>query len=182
MEPPGGGRALGQTDLYVCGFPCPTSSSAGKHSGVSTPYGHIRFHSLAFPPHVEPKAVVLENVVGLLKSHKRVLAFLVKQLRALQYVVHVRAINSNRFDLPQNRERLWIVAILESQQTHAFPFPTGWECPDLDRFIDPPPPKPVTLDSCPANSGKKINFIQSLKKIIVEYGKKTDPHAEPVRD
>ena len=47
---------LGQPDLYVCGFPCPTCSSAGKHSGVSTPHGATPLSYVCLPPSCQAKS------------------------------------------------------------------------------------------------------------------------------
>jgi DNA (cytosine-5)-methyltransferase 1 len=59
-----------------------------------------------------PRAIILENVHGLLSSHGgRDFAILLKALDELGYSVEWRVLNSKDFGVPQQRRRVYIVAM-----------------------------------------------------------------------
>jgi len=59
-----------------------------------------------------PRAIILENVHGLLSSHGgRDFAIVLKALDELGYVVAWRVLNSKDFGVPQQRRRVYIVAM-----------------------------------------------------------------------
>lgn len=63
---------------------------------------------------MQPKAIVLENVKGLVGHDKgRTLDTIVTTLSSIGYVVDFEILNSKFFGVPQNRERIFIVAIRE---------------------------------------------------------------------
>lgn len=63
---------------------------------------------------MQPKAIVLENVKGLVGHDKgRTLDTIVTTLSSIGYVVDFEILNSKFYGVPQNRERVFIVAIRE---------------------------------------------------------------------
>jgi DNA (cytosine-5)-methyltransferase 1 len=64
-----------------------------------------------------PKVVVLENVHGLLSSHRgRDFAIVLKELDQLGYGVAWRVLNSKDFGVPQSRRRVFIVGVHRNPQ------------------------------------------------------------------
>src|SRR5699024_12182782 len=60
----------------------------------------------------KPKALLLENVKGLINHDKgNTLDTMIKTLNDIGYVVDFDVLNSKYFGVPQNRERIFIVAI-----------------------------------------------------------------------
>ena len=106
-------------DVLEAGFPCQPFSQQGKQLGVADPRC-VHNHIVRYVREHEPRVVVLENVKGLLsQKHIGVLRKLVKDLEALPdekyggklYKVCWKLLNSKDFNLPQNRPRVYIVAV-----------------------------------------------------------------------
>jgi len=131
--------AAPECDLFVSGAPCQAFSSAGKGAGLDDllDRGVTLFHSLDYVRHKRPRVVVIENVRGLtFKKHATVLTSIVNILRGLSYCVHTKVLNTSDHGIPQNRPRLYIVAILGSQTRRKYVWPSVVKEPDLHRFLD----------------------------------------------
>ena len=100
-------------DLYVCGFPCQTFSTAGRRDGFDDLRGTIFFHCLELIQNKQPKYFILENVKGLLshdggKSWSTIWTAL-SSLTEYSYHIDWRLLNTKDYGIPQNRERVYIV-------------------------------------------------------------------------
>src|SRR5690625_2635303 len=101
-------------DLLVGGFPCQAFSVAGKREGFEDTRGTLFFDIARIAAEKKPKALLLENVKGLVNHDKgRTLDVMIETLNEIGYVVDFDVLNSKYFDVPQNRERIFIVAIRE---------------------------------------------------------------------
>jgi site-specific DNA-cytosine methylase len=99
--------------------------------------GVTLFHNLDYVRHKRPRVVVIENVRGLtFKKHASVLTSIVTILRGLSYCVHTKVLNTCDHGIPQNRPRLYIVAILGSKMRREYFWPSVVKEPDLHRFLD----------------------------------------------
>src|SRR5690625_5193157 len=99
-------------DLLVGGFPCQAFSLAGKRKGFEDTRGTLFFDIARIAAEKKPKALLLENVKGLV-NHDRgnTLDVMIETLNDIGYVVDFDVLNSKYFGVPQNRERIFIVAI-----------------------------------------------------------------------
>lgn len=116
-------------DICLAGFPCQAFSLAGKRRGFKDDYkGMARgtlFRELIRVCEVNrPKVVFCENVKGLL-HHDGGKTFEVIRgaFDEVGYQVFYDVLNSSNFDVPQNRERLYIVAFRKEIAPAAFSFP-----------------------------------------------------------
>lgn len=101
-------------DILVGGFPCQAFSVAGKMQGFDDTRGTLFFDMARIAKEKKPKAILMENVKGLVGHDKgRTLDTMVKTLNDIGYVVDFEVLNSKFYDVPQNRERIFIVAIRE---------------------------------------------------------------------
>src|SRR5690606_37234316 len=101
-------------DLLVGGFPCQAFSVAGKRKGFEDTRGTLFFEIARIAKEKHPKALLLENVKGLVNHDKgRTLDIMIETLNEIGYVVDFEILNSKYFGVPQNRERIFIVAIRE---------------------------------------------------------------------
>lgn len=101
-------------DLLVGGFPCQSFSVAGKRKGFEDTRGTLFFEIARIAKEKRPKALLLENVKGLVNHDKgRTLDIMIETLNEIGYVVDFDVLNSKYFGVPQNRERIFIVAIRE---------------------------------------------------------------------
>jgi DNA (cytosine-5)-methyltransferase 1 len=112
-------------DLILAGFPCQPFSHAGLRKGFDDIRGTLFFSIAKIADRKKPKVLLLENVRGL-KGHDGGYTFLRIQetLEDLGYVVHSKVLNARDFGLPQNRNRLFIIAIrndLDGANSYEFP-------------------------------------------------------------
>lgn len=99
-------------DLLVGGFPCQSFSVAGKRGGFDDARGTLFFEVARLAKTKQPRMLLLENVKGLV-SHDggKTLDTIVKTLNDIGYHVDFDVLNSKYFGVPQNRERIFIVAL-----------------------------------------------------------------------
>src|SRR5690625_1633728 len=99
-------------DLLVGGFPCQSFSVAGKRAGFDDVRGTLFFEIARIAEEKKPKALLLENVKGLVNHDKgNTLDAMLTLLNDIGYVKDFEIINSKYFGVPQNRERIFIVAV-----------------------------------------------------------------------
>ena len=107
-------KDIPEHDLLVGGFPCQAFSVAGKRKGFEDTRGTLFFDIARIAKEKQPKALLLENVKGLVNHDKgRTLDIMIETLNEIGYVVDFDVLNSKYFGVPQNRERIFIVAIRE---------------------------------------------------------------------
>lgn len=101
-------------DVVSGGFPCQAFSYAGKSLGFEDTRGTLFFEFARAVKTIQPKIAIGENVRGLLRHDKgRTLHTMTTVLNNLGYRVEVRLLKSQFFDVPQKRERVFIVAMRE---------------------------------------------------------------------
>lgn len=109
-------------DIVLAGFPCQAFSIAGKRLGFEDTRGTLFFDVARIIKHHKPKVVFLENVKGFVNHDKGNTFRVVKEtLEELGYKVYAEVLNAKDFGVPQNRERIYIVAFLD--ETIEFEFP-----------------------------------------------------------
>lgn len=100
--------------LWTGGFPCQDLSLAGKRRGLAGARSGLAYAFLDLVERHRPAAVVLENVPGLLSSHRgRDMAALCGAMVQLGYGVAYRTLNARYFGVPQRRRRVFILALRE---------------------------------------------------------------------
>ncbi|EAK9269682.1 DNA (cytosine-5-)-methyltransferase, partial [Listeria monocytogenes] len=114
----------GTVDIICGGFPCQSFSIAGKRLGFEETRGTLFFEIARAAKQIQPRLLFLENVKGLLSHNKgETFATILTALHELGYDAEWRVLNSKDFGVPQNRERVFIVANLrESGGREIFPF------------------------------------------------------------
>ena len=103
-----------ETDVWAAGFPCQDLSLArmGPRSGLRGRQSGLFHEFVRLVRGYNPRAVILENVLGLLSSHGgRDFAIVLKTLDKLGYGIAWRVLNSKDFGVPQQRRRVYIVAM-----------------------------------------------------------------------
>jgi DNA (cytosine-5)-methyltransferase 1 len=91
---------------------CQAFSVAGKRLGFEDIRGTLFFEIARIAKVKRPKAMLLENVKGLVSHDKgRTLDTIVQTLCDIGYTVDFEVLNSKFFGVPQNRERIFIIAI-----------------------------------------------------------------------
>lgn len=100
------------SDIWVAGFPCQDVSLArmGKRDGLRGRQSGLFFEFARLLGETRPRVFLLENVSGLLSSHKgRDFGLILGTLAELGYSVGWRVLNSKNFGVPQSRSRVYVV-------------------------------------------------------------------------
>jgi DNA (cytosine-5)-methyltransferase 1 len=117
-------KKLPKVDVIVGGFPCQPFSIAGYRKGFEDERGNHFFRIIQYVKVHKPKVVLLENVKNL-ASHDNGNTFKVikETLENFNYNVYYKVMNTKDFtEIPQNRERVIIVAIKKTIKEQ-FTFP-----------------------------------------------------------
>lgn len=119
-------------DVCCAGFPCQPFSIAGHRLGFEDTRGTLFFSIMNIVKEkiaagTPPKVLLLENVKGL-KNHQKgeTLKVILATLEELGYNYNIEILNAKYFGVPQNRERLFIVAWYKGLvDVNSFRFPYG---------------------------------------------------------
>jgi DNA (cytosine-5)-methyltransferase 1 len=115
-------------DILCGGFPCQPFSIAGRKQGFNDEKdrGNLFFDIVRILRAKKPKAFLLENVKNL-KTHDEgntMKVILEKLEKELGYFVKVKVLNTMDYgNLPQNRERIYIVGFSDKKAYDKFSFP-----------------------------------------------------------
>ncbi|MBM6874461.1 DNA (cytosine-5-)-methyltransferase [Fusobacterium mortiferum] len=115
-------------DILTAGFPCQAFSIAGERKGFLDHRGEL-FYSvinlvkqLEERGHRKPRVLFLENVKNLV-SHDNGNTFKVikEELENLGYTLKYKVLNTYEYtELPQNRERIFVICFLNQEDSEAF--------------------------------------------------------------
>lgn len=113
-------------DILLGGFPCQPFSIAGYRRGfLDTGRGDLFFEIIRILRDKKPQAVFLENVKNL-KTHdkKKTFDIISSALKDLGYHTKAEVLNSMEYgNVPQNRERVYIVGFKSEELRDVFEFP-----------------------------------------------------------
>jgi DNA (cytosine-5)-methyltransferase 1 len=99
-------------NLLVAGFPCQAFSMAGKRLGFADTRGTLFFDVARIAKEKQPEKIILENVKGLVShDNGRTLDIIIQSLNEIGYTVDFQVMNTKYFNLPQSRERIFIIAL-----------------------------------------------------------------------
>ncbi len=117
-------------DVLLAGFPCQPFSVAGYRKGMEDEKnGDLFFEILRFVKIKRPKVVFLENVKNLVGHDKgNTFKVIVESLENHGYHISTQVLNACEYgNIPQNRERIYIVAFREFKYSFIFNFPKAIE-------------------------------------------------------
>lgn len=98
-------------DILCAGFPCQPFSISGKKKGFEDTRGTLFFEICRIAEFKKPNLILLENVKHLIHHDSgNTLKVIVKSLEKLGYNVNWKVLNALDYAVPQNRERIIIVA------------------------------------------------------------------------
>lgn len=156
-------KDIPEFDILLAGFPCQPFSNAGHKKGFDDTRGTLFFDICRIVNHHKPKVLFLENVKSF-KTHNKGETFKVmhKALYNLGYTVHTCVLNAKHFGVPQNRERLYIVAF-KNDVDFTFPIPTTKETKVGDILSSYPVDDKYTI-SDKAWTGHKLRKLKNQAK------------------
>jgi len=113
-------------ELLTGGFPCQPFSIAGYQKGFTDKgRGDLFFEIIRILKDRKPRAFLLENVKNL-KTHNNgnTLKLIYRELENIDYYVKDAVLNTMEYgNLPQNRERIYIIGFLSKDEFDRFEFP-----------------------------------------------------------
>lgn len=92
--------------------PCQSFSVAGKRGGFEDTRGTLTFEALRIAKDKRPKVLFMENVKGLVNHDKgNTMGVIISAINDIGYTVDFTVLNSKYFDVAQNRERVYLIAV-----------------------------------------------------------------------
>ena len=111
-------------DIIIGGFPCQDISINGKMEGVKGKRSCLYTSIIEAVKRIRPKMFIVENVKGLLlKSNTDSLQIILNDFNSLGYNITYKLYDSADYNVPQTRERVFIVGTRN----------------DISNFVHPPP-------------------------------------------
>lgn len=171
-------------DICLAGFPCQAFSMAGKRQGFNDNYkglcrGTLFLDVARICEKHKPKVIFCENVKGLLNHDKgRTIKIIVNTFESIGYNVYYKktdALNSKDFGVPQNRERVYIVAFRKDIDSKNFEFPSGTD--DSKRIRDIIEEKPVS-----AKYYLSDVYLETLRQHKARHAAKGNGFGYEIRD
>lgn len=108
--------AIPEHDILCAGFPCQPFSISGRQKGFEDSRGNLFFEICRIIRAKRPKVVFLENVKHLVHHDGgHTLSIILECLKDLGYQVSWKVLNALDYGVPQNRERIIIVASINGQ-------------------------------------------------------------------
>lgn len=102
-------------DLITHGSPCQDFSVSGSNKGGdkgSNTRSSLMWNTVSIVEHIRPKYVVWENVTNVIsKTHKYNFDKYINMLKELGYNNYYKVLNAKDFNIPQNRERIFVVSV-----------------------------------------------------------------------
>lgn len=180
-------KTIPDHDLLLGGFPCQPFSHAGKKAGFEDTRGTLFFSIVNIVKAKKPKVILLENVRGL-RGHDggRTFSVIQNSLSKLGYVVYSKVLNARDFGLPQNRNRIFIVAIrkdIQNADEYEFPSPTCDRSENKVRQILEPRPAPnLTISDrlWAGHKARKFRNIQAGKGFGYQLFSPADPYTATI--
>ncbi|MCQ8261222.1 DNA cytosine methyltransferase [Streptococcus suis] len=112
-------------DVIVGGFPCQAFSIAGYRKGFEDDRGDLFFELLRMIEAKKPKAIFVENVKNMVShDHGNTFKVIREALTENNYFIKWKVLNGKDYgNIPQNRERIYIVGFDNKEAYDKFEFP-----------------------------------------------------------
>ena len=112
-------------DILTAGFPCQSFSVMGYQRGFKDPRGNLFFEIARIADEKQPQIIFLENVRNLLKhDNGKTFAVIHQTLSELGYYIKYKVMSPHEYaNIPQIRERIFLVAFKDLTMCDAFEFP-----------------------------------------------------------
>lgn len=151
-------NSIPKMDLICAGFPCQAFSIAQwkDKKAFDDPRGTLFFEILNVIDIHKPKCVLLENVAHLTKINKgAVFQTILNSLKTRGYKVSHELLSPHQFGIPQNRERVYIVATMSEKEFDFKPLSKQTSACKLADILD-------STDTVPED-----HYIDSSKYVIL---------------
>ena len=118
-------KDIPEHDLFTYSFPCQDISIAGRQMSLEEGSGtrsSLLWECKKIIEHCKPKYLLMENVKNIIsKKHKPYFDKWLDYLESLGYVNYWKVLNAKHYGIPQNRERMFVISILDEHKPYKFP-------------------------------------------------------------
>ena len=116
---------LPRVDVIAAGFPCQAFSVGGKQQGFCDDRGNLFFEIARFIKTHNPRFIFLENVANLVQhDNGHTFHVIYNTLIEYGYYIRYRVMRASEYgNVPQIRDRIYIVAFREIEDCDCFSFP-----------------------------------------------------------
>lgn len=128
-----------EANLVIGGFPCQAFSIAGYRKGFEDERGDLFFELLKIINEKKPEAIFVENVKNMVThDHGNTFKVIREALVMSNYFIKWKVLNGKDYgNVPQNRERIYIVGFKSKEAYESFSFPEKIRLTNkLDSVID----------------------------------------------
>ena len=150
---------INNIDLLTGGVPCQSFSQSGLRKGLDDPRGDLMMKFIEILNLIQPKIFMIENVKGLLThdSGKTIQKIITELNKSNLYTISYKCLDASKFNVPQKRERVFIIGVLKSINT-SFEFPNENSTKKLlkDVLYD------VPISNGAIYNEKKINLFKMI--------------------
>jgi len=124
-------------DVMIAGFPCQTFSVIGQRKGFEDERGQIIYSLIEILSAKNVSYFILENVKGLINHDKgKTLKTILFALNDAGYKVEYKVLNSNRYGVPQMRERIYFIGIRKDKlNKKVFRWATPKNLPNIRDYL-----------------------------------------------
>jgi DNA (cytosine-5)-methyltransferase 1 len=158
-----------KVDLFVGGVPCQSFSQAGLRKGLDDNRGDLLLKFIDLINIIKPKVFMIENVKGLITHNKgETFAEILSKINK-DYIVSFKCINAADYEIPQKRERVFVVGTITGEFT--FPEVSKNAITLENVLLDVPqsigatyPEKKITLFKMIPEGGCWINLPEDIQK------------------
>lgn len=114
-----------RVDVIMGGFPCQAFSIAGYRKGFDDDRGDLFFELLRMIEGCKPRAIFIENVKNMVgHDHGNTFKVIREALTENNYFIKWKVLNGKDYgNIPQNRERIYIVGFDTKEAYDLFEFP-----------------------------------------------------------
>lgn len=125
VDPVKGRLGENNVDVVLAGFPCQPFSIAGYRRGLEDERGDLFFEALRIIKEKKPRVVFLENVKNLVThDHGNTFKVIREYLVHSGYYIKWKVLNAKDYgNIPQNRERIYVVGFKNENEFEKFQFP-----------------------------------------------------------
>lgn len=126
-------------DILTAGFPCQPFSIAGNQNGFHDDRSQVFWKLIEIIDYHKPQYFILENVKNLISHDKGKTFTIIKEtIQQIGYFFKYSILNTkNTTGIPQNRERIYIVAFKNKDECEMFDFPDKMQAPQsIQNFLD----------------------------------------------
>lgn len=152
-----------EIDIFVGGSPCQSFSMAGARGGFEDTRGTLFFEFARCVKEFQPKVFIFENVKGLL-SHDKGKTFdtVMNTFNELGYKCSYQILNAKDYNIPQNRQRVFVVGFKDHSIDFKFPEVQQLQFSMADFLIG-------KVDAKYTLTPKGVNFIRNKNRLVKKH-------------